>query len=190
MHTAIASPRYHQVYVTLRTWVRDGTYKPGEQIPTEPQLCEVFGVSRITVRKAIDNLAKEGWLLRQQGRGTFVQISRARAAGGPCARYLHKGAASLLSQQPTLFRQIVDGLAHRDARHPEHLAELRLGRNLFAGLVCPVAHPGTQRHVDLVISRRSDGGMHESSGPRQSNTIPPERFITVPVTNPAAGLVK
>jgi GntR family transcriptional regulator len=41
----------------------------------------VFGVSRITVRKAIDNLAKEGWLLRQQGRGTFVQISRARAAG-------------------------------------------------------------------------------------------------------------
>ena len=81
MHTAIASPRYHQVYVTLRTWVRDGTYKPGEQIPTEPQLCEVFGVSRITVRKAIDNLAKEGWLLRQQGRGTFVQISRARAAG-------------------------------------------------------------------------------------------------------------
>ena len=81
MHTAIASPRYHQVYVTLRTWVRDGTYKPGEQIPTEPQLCEMFGVSRITVRKAIDNLAKEGWLLRQQGRGTFVQISRARAAG-------------------------------------------------------------------------------------------------------------
>jgi GntR family transcriptional regulator len=74
----IASPRYHQVYVTLRTWVRDGTYRAGDQIPTEPELCRMFSVSRITVRKAIDALAREGWLVRQQGRGTFVQLSTAR----------------------------------------------------------------------------------------------------------------
>lgn len=77
---AVGSPRYHQVYVTLRTWVLEGTYKAGDQIPTEPQLCEMFGVSRITVRKAIDNLAREGWLVRQQGRGTFVQLSAKRAS--------------------------------------------------------------------------------------------------------------
>lgn len=77
---ALGSPRYHQVYVTLRTWVLEGTYKAGDQIPTEPQLCEMFGVSRITVRKAIDNLSREGWLLRQQGRGTFVQLSASRAS--------------------------------------------------------------------------------------------------------------
>lgn len=71
----IAAPRYHQVYVALRTWVRDGTYRPGDQIPTEPQLCQIFDVSRITVRKAIDALAREGWLLKQQGKGTFVQLS-------------------------------------------------------------------------------------------------------------------
>ena len=76
----IASPRYHQVYVTLRTWVRDGTYRPGDQIPTEPELCRMFDVSRITVRKAIDDLAREGWLVRQQGKGTFVQLSSARPA--------------------------------------------------------------------------------------------------------------
>ena len=75
----IASPRYHQVYVTLRTWVRDGTYRPGDQIPTEPQLCRMFDVSRITVRKAIEDLAREGWLVRQQGKGTFVHMSRARS---------------------------------------------------------------------------------------------------------------
>lgn len=75
----IVSPRYHQVYVTLRTWVRDGTYRPGDQIPTEPQLCKMFDVSRITVRKAIDDLAREGWLVRQQGKGTFVHMSRARS---------------------------------------------------------------------------------------------------------------
>ena len=76
---SIASPRYHQVYVTLRSWVRDGTYAPGSQIPTEPELCEIFSVSRITIRRAIENLVAEGWLLRQQGRGTFVQLSSARA---------------------------------------------------------------------------------------------------------------
>ncbi len=76
----LATPRYHQVYVSLRAWVRDGTYPPGAQIPTEPELCEIFGVSRITVRKAIEDLAREGWLVRQQGRGTFVQLSSARQA--------------------------------------------------------------------------------------------------------------
>jgi GntR family transcriptional regulator len=77
---AIPSPRYHQVYVTLRAWVRDGTYRPGDQIPTEPELCRLFDVSRITVRKAIEDLAREGWLVRQQGKGTFVQLSSARPA--------------------------------------------------------------------------------------------------------------
>ncbi len=73
------SPRYYQVYVTLRAWVRDGTYGPGAQIPTEAELCAMFGVSRITVRKAVTDLVREGWLVRHQGRGTFVELSAARA---------------------------------------------------------------------------------------------------------------
>ena len=46
--------------------------KSGESIPPEPDLVERFSVSRITVRKAIDELVVEGRLQRQQGRGTFV----------------------------------------------------------------------------------------------------------------------
>ncbi len=46
--------------------------KSGESIPPEPELVEHFSVSRITVRKAIDELVMEGRLQRQQGRGTFV----------------------------------------------------------------------------------------------------------------------
>jgi len=75
----LAAPRYHQVYVTLRQWVRDGTYQAGEQIPTEPELCATFGVSRITIRKALEELVREGWLVRQQGRGTFVDMAASRA---------------------------------------------------------------------------------------------------------------
>ena len=92
---SLASPRYHQVYVTLRAWVLDGTYKPGDQIPTEPQLCEMFDVSRITVRKAIENLAREGWLLRQQGRGTFVQLSAGRSAASADLELVRNRVAGL-----------------------------------------------------------------------------------------------
>jgi GntR family transcriptional regulator len=75
---SIPSPRYYQLYVALRTWVRDGTYAPGAQIPTEAELCGMFDVSRITVRKALAELVREGWLVRHQGRGTFVEMSAAR----------------------------------------------------------------------------------------------------------------
>jgi GntR family transcriptional regulator len=71
---AIASPRYHQVYVTVRAWVHDGSSRAGEQLPTEPELCRIFGVSRITIRKAIAALEAEGWLERKQGRGTFACV--------------------------------------------------------------------------------------------------------------------
>jgi len=88
----IPSPRYYQVYVSLRAWVRDGTYRPGQQIPTEPALCRMFGVSRITVRKAIDELVREGWLVRHQGRGTFVELSAAR---GPASVDLNEALSQV-----------------------------------------------------------------------------------------------
>ncbi len=45
---------------------------PGDQLPTEPVLCEEYGVSRMTVRRAVEELIRDGLLVREQGRGTFV----------------------------------------------------------------------------------------------------------------------
>ncbi|HEX2987466.1 MAG TPA: GntR family transcriptional regulator [Chloroflexota bacterium] len=45
---------------------------PGDRIPTEPELCAQFGVSRITVRQAVSSLVREGILATQRGRGTYV----------------------------------------------------------------------------------------------------------------------
>ena len=56
---AIKSPRYIQVYSTVRDWIYHGSYKPGSRLPTEEELCGLFKVSRITTRKAVDMLADE-----------------------------------------------------------------------------------------------------------------------------------
>ena len=69
---SIRSPRYIQVYAAVRDWICQGSYKPGQRLPTEGELCELFGVSRITTRKAIDMLVDEELVVRQPGRGTFV----------------------------------------------------------------------------------------------------------------------
>lgn len=67
---------YRTVARALRERVGDGTYAPGSRIPTEEELVREFGVSGITVRRAIRDLAAEGLLLGRQGLGIFVTDQR------------------------------------------------------------------------------------------------------------------
>jgi DNA-binding GntR family transcriptional regulator len=52
--------------------LNSGRWQPGHRIPTEEELCKEYHVSKITVRQAIHNLAAEGYLIKFQGKGTFV----------------------------------------------------------------------------------------------------------------------
>lgn len=65
-------PLYRKVKRSITELLRDGTWKHGQTIPSEPRLARRFDASIGTVRKAIDELAAEHVLVRQQGRGTFV----------------------------------------------------------------------------------------------------------------------
>jgi GntR family transcriptional regulator len=65
-------PLYHQIKQAIWERLECGQYLPGELIPPERDLAEEFKVSRITVRRAIDDLAREGLFTRIQGKGTFV----------------------------------------------------------------------------------------------------------------------
>jgi len=69
---ALRSPRYIQVYAAVRDWIYGGRYGAGARLPTEGELCDMFDVSRITTRKAVDMLVDEGLVVRFPGRGTFV----------------------------------------------------------------------------------------------------------------------
>lgn len=72
-----AFPLYKRVKDQLRARMLDGTYAPETQLPTEQALCDMFEVSRITVRQALDELRQEGAVKKVQGRGTFVAPPRA-----------------------------------------------------------------------------------------------------------------
>ncbi|MEO8202805.1 MAG: GntR family transcriptional regulator [Betaproteobacteria bacterium] len=63
---------HRQLAQRLRDAIARGVYKDGARIPTEPHLTRRYGVSRITARQAVDALAREGLVVRQQGKGTFV----------------------------------------------------------------------------------------------------------------------
>jgi len=65
-------PRYLQIAEALRARIRTGEGQGGGRLPSEHALCAEFGVSRPTVRQALDVLTEEGCLTRRRGRGTFV----------------------------------------------------------------------------------------------------------------------
>lgn len=71
-----ATPLYQQIFEEIKSAIESGEYAPKQRIPSEPELSERYGVSRITVRRAVEELCSEGYLIKQQGRGTFVSMPR------------------------------------------------------------------------------------------------------------------
>ncbi|HEU4589699.1 MAG TPA: GntR family transcriptional regulator [Steroidobacteraceae bacterium] len=67
-----AQPLYQQLQRALRGAIENGIIAPDDALPPERDLAEMLKVSRITVRKAIDELVEDGLLIRKQGSGTFV----------------------------------------------------------------------------------------------------------------------
>ncbi|WP_251977179.1 GntR family transcriptional regulator [Salinicola avicenniae] len=67
-----AGPRWKQIAEWLRDAIRDGEFSPGDFLPTESVINEVFGVSRTTSRNALNQLVSEGLVTRRPGSGTVV----------------------------------------------------------------------------------------------------------------------
>ncbi|ASL42192.1 HTH-type transcriptional repressor YvoA [Burkholderia sp. AD24] len=67
---------YDQIAGTLRGEIENGSYEPSGKLPSEAELSERFGVSRVTVRLAIGKLAEEKLVERKQGKGTFASGKR------------------------------------------------------------------------------------------------------------------
>ena len=100
------SPLYQQLMSRLKDDIMAGVYAPGARIPSEQVLCDTYGVSRVTVRKAMVDLVQEGLLVRRQGKGTFVAQERIKrdlqhitSFSQACRQNGHTAGARLISAE-------------------------------------------------------------------------------------------
>lgn len=68
--------KFKSVFTLLQMKIISGQWPEGHKIPTEMELCELFGVSRVTIRRALEGLVDRGYLVRTRGRGSYVQFQR------------------------------------------------------------------------------------------------------------------
>ena len=88
---------YLQLYGIMRGRIERGEWAVESQIPTEEELCRIFDVSKATVRIAVAELVREGFLRRHQGKGTFV-----------CKRVIPEGLSMLTSFKENMLEAGVD----------------------------------------------------------------------------------
>ncbi|MEN6637305.1 MAG: GntR family transcriptional regulator [Clostridiaceae bacterium] len=76
MENDLHEAKYAQVKAQLLHMIRDENRFPDRCLPSERELCELFGVSRITIRRAVADLELDGVLFRVQGKGAFVNAAK------------------------------------------------------------------------------------------------------------------
>jgi GntR family transcriptional regulator len=98
-------PLHRQLFLVLHDEIARGALAPGDALPTEQSLCNQFGVSRITVRRALADLAEQGYIERRQGVGSFVRL-RDRAGASP------QTGSYLDNLRQTQFQTFTDVVEH------------------------------------------------------------------------------
>lgn len=114
-------PLYRKILEDLRARIQDGTYTAGQQVPTESELSRVYGVSRITSKRALEELSREGKVIRIKGKGTFVQRQKEEIVPpSKPVQHEHKNAVALIFPYNVAigtFSPAVDGASDLLKRH-------------------------------------------------------------------------
>jgi len=108
---------WRQIGEQLANDIRTKIYQPGEQLPTEPELAEIFTVNRHTIRRAMSELEKIGVIRIEQGRGTFVQEHAIDYAIGKRTRF----SENLLNQGISAHIDVIEYEHVRCAEVAKHL---------------------------------------------------------------------
>jgi GntR family transcriptional regulator len=117
---ALPLPLYHQIYLLLRAKIREGELAAGMMLPGEQELAKIFKVSRITVKRSLNELAADGLVTRHRGLGTVVSSTQPLP--------VVKGSFSTLLQSLRVMGLETDvelldvALVEADATVAEHLA--------------------------------------------------------------------
>ena len=99
-----ALPLYRQIYDDLLEKIRDGTYLENKSLPAERVLCHMYHVSRSTIRRTLDELQRDGYIVKAQGNGNFV---KPKVFDQKLTKF-HSFASSLKEQHILIRNQILD----------------------------------------------------------------------------------
>lgn len=134
-------PLYVQIRDSLRRQILDGNYEVHERLPSENEMMNTYGVSRITIRQALRDLHNEGLVFSAQGKGTFVSkpkavqnVQRLEGFGEAMAAQGYEASARVLSiQQMKAPKAVVAAL---DLETGEEVVEVKRVRYLNRSPVC------------------------------------------------------
>ncbi len=113
-----------QVYEELKNMIFRNILKPGERLPPERELAKGFGVSRPTIKLALQKLISQGFIEQRQGQGTFVRSSR--------KGYMENPLRQMLSEEVSLY----------------DLLEVRLGLEVNAASLA--AQRATEKDIEIL----------------------------------------
>ncbi|HUV15819.1 MAG TPA: GntR family transcriptional regulator [Pelolinea sp.] len=118
-----AVPLYHQLVTLLEDQINTGDLQPGQRIPSENELCDIYKISRTTVRQALNDLSMRGKLVRVKGKGTFVAKFLARKP--------YNGLSGLTRELKYLNQKVINKLIKLEVIiSPEETAQkLRIHEN-------------------------------------------------------------
>jgi GntR family transcriptional regulator len=124
VHRDSPVPLHVQIRAHILDLIEDGELAPGHQVPTERELADRFGVSLAPVRQAVLDLAKEGYLVRARGKGTFVREQPVLEDIAILTSFTESMRAKGIEPEMRILRQeltpalaeIADGLRTRERR--------------------------------------------------------------------------
>ncbi|MCV7309733.1 GntR family transcriptional regulator [Mycobacterium paraffinicum] len=116
---AAGVPLHRQLFLVLHDEIDRGVIAPGDALPTEQTLCDQFGVSRITVRRALADLAEQGYIERRHGVGSFVRPHGPADVSGVLA----SGRSFMQGLRQTQFETKVDVVELGKRRPPRAIGE-------------------------------------------------------------------
>lgn len=167
---ASSTPSYVQLAAQLKAEITAGTFSPGSRLPTETELVNQSQLSRITVRRGLELLEKEGWVVRRQGLGTFVRDA------------IRHDLSSVQTLTEVLLGQgitpRIEVLSYGAVRPPEPVRQaLRLNENeqllLVKRLYCNGSEPVALVFVYLPLSVRDHADV------LRSTEVPTETTYTI-----------
>ena len=132
--------KYEELVRRLRDEIAAGTYAKGERLPTTPELCQLYGVSNTTVKRAMDDLELMGLVARRRGSGVYVKESSVPEPTGGALGSSSGQMSGMTAEYQRTQRQLTSEVhGFSVVRPPAEVAErLAIDEDAFAYDICRV----------------------------------------------------